>query len=66
MNIDDAVKVLNEHKHRDYSNWTVAGAGVLGYTFGDCLSGFEAIAVAEKLVRDIEQIPNGGHGATPR
>lgn len=61
MNIEDAVKVLNEFKHLNYS-WriyrggeTVAEAIVPdSEDWGDLpsLTPFEAIAVAEKLVRD--------------
>lgn len=57
MNIDDAVKVLRKHEYRKKKTWALWADGmVIGSSAGQSgiveLTGFEAIAIAEKLERD--------------
>ena len=61
MNIDDAVRVLNEHGHGDGGEWRIVQVhkdeklvadSDLFEPGGRYLLEFEAIAIAEKLMRD--------------
>jgi hypothetical protein len=52
---DWAVEVLNRFRHRDYADWFVQHdrlSIVRGGDYYDILESFEAIAVAEKYMRD--------------
>ncbi len=52
MNLDDAIKILNANRHRDWPEWyTLDGVWVMSDGYYDTLQAFEAIAIAEKYVR---------------
>ena len=57
VTLAEAATVLNEHKHRGHSRWHVYGNTPRGtYLVGedrfDCLEPFEALAIAEKYLRE--------------
>lgn len=61
MDVQDAIKILNEKCHNGYSEWEIAvndeieddeKAYAKGEFYYDNLTSFEAIAVAEKYVRE--------------
>ncbi len=57
MTVDGAVKVLNEHKHNNHSKWYVWGEPerfARGIHQREILTRFEAVAIAEKYLRDDE------------
>lgn len=61
MNLEEAVAILNEQKHRGCDIWTVRRnfpdindpVRAIGYE-DDCLTQFEAEAIAEKYQREID------------
>jgi hypothetical protein len=54
MTLNEAVSILNEHRHRGHANWYVAHSSediaVRGEDQYEVFSEFEAIAIAEKYV----------------
>jgi hypothetical protein len=59
MTIDDAIKILNEHRHRyadgSESGWYRRDPFIEGPDRYDALSFFEAIAIAEKYQREADE-----------
>ena len=51
MTLERAVEILNEHKHRGLGLWAIKAGGATG-AVGEMLSAFEAVAVAEKYLRE--------------
>jgi hypothetical protein len=53
MNAQDAVDILNRHSHNDCSCWGDSGSDrITSGDFCKSLTYFEAIAIAEKYLRD--------------
>lgn len=50
--VAEAVLVLNQRKHRGYSDWKTSRALVLGVYETIAYTHFDAIAIAEKYQRD--------------
>ncbi len=61
MTTEQAIEILNRYKHRDCQKWHLEGSLILEGAYPTVLfTAFEAVAVAEKYLRDSLMGPGEG------